>query len=326
MKAVVYEKYGPPEVLRVAEVEKPVPKDDEVLIRIRATAATVGDCNVRGFTFVPPGFKFIARLMFGLNKPKKPVIGVVFAGEVEETGRAVTLFKKGDAVYGIDGLKMGAYAQYKCLSEKGAVAAKPKNATFEEAAAIPFGALTAWSFLKEKVGVHAGQKVLVNGASGGVGNYAVQIAKYLGAEVTGVCSTGSMDFVRSLGADHVLDHTAPGFTLGNEEFDIVLNTVAAEPSFARYAGSLKPNGLYLAVAGGLKEMLQSLLPSMGGGRKVIAVFSSEKKESLEALTRLVDEGKLRPTIDRVFPLDEIVAAHRHVETAHKKGCVVISVQ
>ena len=324
MKAIVYTEYGPPDVLQLNEVEKPVPKDNEVLIRVCATSVTTGDVNARGFTFVPPGFGPLPRLMFGIRRPKKTILGVELAGEIEAVGKDVTLFKKGDQVFGIDSEHWGAYAEYVCRLESGALAIKPSNMSYEEAAAVPFGAGTALSFLR-KANIRRGQKALINGASGGVGTYAVQLAKYYGAEVTGVCSTSNLELVKSLGADKVIDYTQEDFTKNGETYDIILDAVVGKSSFSRCKGSLTPNGLYLAVAGGLKEAVQMLWSSMTGGKKVLFGPAAESKEDLVFLRELIEAGKIKAVIDRRYPLEQTVEAHRYADKGHKKGNVVITV-
>ncbi len=231
MKAIVYTEYGSPDVLRLKEVEKPTPQDNEVLIKVKATSVTTGDCNARGFVFVPPGFGPLARLMFGLRKPKRTILGTELAGEIEAVGKAVTLFKKGDQVFGATGTRLGAYAEYVCIPEAGALASKPANLTYQEAAAIPFGAATALYFLRDVAKIQRGQKILIIGASGGVGTYAVQLAKYYGAEVTGVCSTANVALVKSLGADKVIDYTQQDFTQNGETYDIIFDMVVARIRF-----------------------------------------------------------------------------------------------
>jgi NADPH:quinone reductase-like Zn-dependent oxidoreductase len=325
MKAMVYEKYGPPEVLHLKEVEKPEPKDNEVLIKVHAATVTTGDCNARGFTFVPPGFGPLPRLMFGLKKPKIAILGTELAGEIEAIGGTVTLFKKGDKVFGIGSDRFGAYAEYTCRSEKGALTLKPANLTYEEAAALPFGAGTALYFLRDMAKIKHGLKVLVNGASGGVGIYAVQLAKYYGAEVTGVCSTANVELVKSLGANKIIDYTKQDFTQNGETYDIIVDTVVGKTSFSRCKNSLKPKGQYLAIAGGLREMSQMLWTSIIGGRKVIFGSAAECKKDLVFIKELVEAGKLKPVIDRRYPLEQTAEAHRYVETGHKKGSVVITV-
>jgi len=326
MKAIVYTKYGSPDVLHFKEVEKPAPSDDEVLVRVHAATVTAGDVNVRGFTFVPPGFGPLPRLMFGLRKPKRTILGTELAGEIETVGKDVKLFKKGDQVFGIGSEIFGAYAEYACRPEKGALALKPANLTYDEAAAVPFGAGTALYFLRDMAKLQRGQKILVNGASGGVGVYAVQLAKYYGAEVTGVCSTTNVELVKSLGADKVIDYTKEDFTKNGETYDIILDTVVGKTSFSRCKGSLKQNGLYLAVAGGLQEAAQMLWTSITGGKKVIFGSPVERKEELIFIKELVEAGKIRPVIDRRYPLEQTAEAHRYVDKGHKKGSVVITVE
>jgi 2-desacetyl-2-hydroxyethyl bacteriochlorophyllide A dehydrogenase len=325
MKAIVYEKYGPPDVLQLQEVEKPAPRDNEVLIRVFATSVTTGDCNARGFVFVPPGFGLLPRFMFGLRTPKRTILGMELSGEIEAVGKDVELFRKGDQVFGILDTSFGAYAEYVCMPEKGTLAVKPANMTYEEAAAIPFGAITALRFLRDKGNVQSGQKVLINGASGGVGTYAVQLAKYYGAEVTGVCSTTNLELVRSLGADKVIDYTKEDFTQSGETYDMIFDTVVGKASFSGCRNSLKQNGLYLAVAGGLQEVVQMLWTSMIGSQKVLAGPALGRKEDLIFLKELVEAGKLKPVIDRRYPLEQTAEAHRYVDQGHKKGNVVITV-
>jgi NADPH:quinone reductase-like Zn-dependent oxidoreductase len=265
--------------------------------------------------------------MIGLRKPNKSILGADLAGEIEAVGKDVKLFKKGDQVYGSDGNGLGAYAEYKCMSEAGALTIKPANMSYEEAVAIPFGALTALYFLQDKGNIQSGQKVLINGASGSVGTAAIQLAKYFGAEVTGVCSTTNLELVKSLGADKVIDYTQQDFTASGETYDLILDPVVGKTSFSRCKNSLKQNGRYLAVAGGLPELIQMLWTSMIGSKKVIfgGGEACERKESLVFLKELIEVGKLRPVIDRRYPLEQIVEAHRYVDKGHKKGNVVITV-
>ncbi len=325
MKAIVYTEYGSPDVLQLKEVERPTPRDNEVLIRVYATTVTAGDVNARGFVFVPPGFGPLPRLMLGIRKPKKPILGVELAGEIEAVGKEVALFKKGDQVFGIDSDRWGAYAEYVCRTEAGALAIKPANMTYEEAAAVPFGAGTALSFLR-KANIRRGQKALINGASGGVGTYAVQLAKYYEAEVTGVCSTANLGLVKSLGADKVIDYTQEDFTKNGETYDIILDTVVGKTSFSRCKGSLTSEGLYLAVAGGLQEAVQMLWTSMTGGKKVLFGATTESKEDLLFLKELIEAGKIKAVIDRRYPLEQTAEAHRYADKGHKKGNVVITVE
>lgn len=327
MKAIVYTEYGPPEVLHLAEVEKPAPQEDEVLIKVYATTVNTGDVNARGFSFVPPGLGPLARVMMGVGGPKKPILGNEFAGEITAVGKDVRLFAVGDKVFGIDGEDAGAYAEYKCMPEARALVQKPDVLSFEEAAAIPAGAGTALYFLREKGNIQSGQQVLINGASGGVGTAAVQIAKAFGAEVTGVCGTRNMELVKKLGADKVIDYTKEDFTRNGETYDIILDSVVGKSSYARCKASLKKNGRYLAVAGGVNELLQMGWTSVVGSKKVFfgGGTASESKEILLFICDLVEAGQYRPVIDRRYPLEETAAAHRYVDTGHKTGNVVITV-
>jgi len=325
MKAIVYTQYGSPDVLQLKEVEKPTPKDNEVLIRIYATTVTAGDVNARGFVFVPPGFGPLSRLMFGLRKPKRTILGFELAGEIEAVGKDVKSFKPGDQVFGTTGASYGAYAEYTCMPEDGVLAIKPANMTYEEAAAVFFGASTALFFLRDQANIRSGQKVLINGASGGVGSYAVQLAKYYGAEVTGVCSTANLELVKSLGADKVIDYTQEDFTQNGETYDVILDMVVGKRSFSGCKNALKQNGLYLAGAGGLQAFAQMLWTSMVGGKKVIAGMAPERKEDLIFLKELIEAGKIRPVIDRCYPLEQTAEAHRYVDKGHKRGSVVITV-
>ena len=326
MKAVVCDKYGPPEVLMLKEVDKPVPRDNEVLVKVHATTVNAADCNVRGLVYIPTGLGFLAKLMLGFKKPKISILGSVLAGEIKAVGKDVKSFKPGDQVFGT-GAEMGAYAEYACRPEEGALAIKPGNITYEQAATVPYGALTALYFLRDKGRIKSGQKVLVKGASGGVGAFAVQLAKYFGAEVTGVCSTANLEFVRSLGADKVIDYTKEDFTQNGEKWDIIFDIVVGKTSFSRYKNSLNPRGYYLAVAGGLKDMIQMILTSMTGGRKVIfgGGAACEKKENLVFLKELIEEGKLKAIVDKSYPLEQIADAHRYVEAGHKKGNIAVRV-
>ena len=324
MKAATCEKYGPPEVLKIKEFDKPVPKDNEVLIKVHASSVNAADCNGRGLSQIPTGLGLVAKLMLGFNRPKINIHGSVFAGVVEEAGKNVKSFQKGDSVFGSSS-GLGAYAEYLCRPDEGAIAKKPENISFEQAATIPYGALTALYFLRDMAQIKKGQKVLVRGASGGVGSYAVQLAHYFGAEVTGVCSTANIDFVKSLGADQVIDYTKEDFTKKGEKWDIIFDIVVGKTSFSRFKSSLNPNGYYLAVAGGLVDAIHMVLTSITGGKKVIfgGGTACEKKENLVFLKELIETGKLKPVLDKTFPFDEIVEAHRYVENRLKKGNIAV---
>lgn len=324
MKAVVYEKFGPPEVLEFREVERPVPAGQEVLIKVHATTVNAADCNARGFSYIPNGLGFLARLMMGIRTPKINILGSALSGIVEEVGKDVQEFKTGDPVFG-SGPEMGAYADYVCRPENGALAMKPVNLSHEEAATVPYGALTALYFLRDKGRIGKGQKVLIKGASGGVGVFAVQLARYFGAEVTGVCSTANADLVKSLGAHRVIDYTREDFTRSGEKWDLIFDVVVGKTSFSQCKNSLTPHGYYLAVAGGLNDLLHMIRTSMTSGRKVIfgGGEACEKKENLVFLKELIEAGKLRSVVDRIFPLEEIVQAHRYVEQGRKQGNVAV---
>jgi len=332
VKAIVYTEYGSPDVLRLQEIDKPAPRDNEILIKIHATSVTYGDLRARNmgnisprqFTMLMP-FWLLTRMYFGFRKPKVNIPGAELAGEVEAVGRDVTRFRPGDQVFAYRGQSMGAYAEYLCMPEDGMVASKPTNMTYEEAAVIPYGANMALNFLR-KAHVQPGQKVLINGASGGIGSAAVQLARrHFGAHVTGVCGTPRLEFVRSLGADEVIDYTKEDFTTRGETYDLVLD-VLGKSSFSRCKSSLKPNGRYLLVSFKMKQLGQMLWTSMKGGKKVICALSPEKAEDLVFIKELAEAGKIKAVIDRRYPLEQAAEAHRYVETGQKQGNIVITVE
>ncbi|WP_127530975.1 NAD(P)-dependent alcohol dehydrogenase [Paenibacillus kobensis] len=323
MKAVVCTKYGGPEVLQLREVEKPSLKDDEVRIQIYSTTVTAGDCRVRGFS-PPPMFKIPMRFALGFTKPRKPILGVELAGVVEQTGRYVTRFKEGDHVFGSAGFAFGSYAEYSCLPEKSALAIKPAGLSFEEAAAVPVGGLTALHFLR-RGNIQSGHKVLIYGASGSVGSYAVQLAKYFGAEVTGVCSSANVELVRSLGADRVIDYTR-GETIGSgERYSIIFDTVGKSP-YPLCVSSLTDTGTYCQAVMSASHVLRGMWTTVTSGKKVIGGVSTERPEDLQFLAGLIEAGQLKPVIDRHYSLEQIADAHRYVDQGRKKGNVVIKVR
>ena len=326
MKAYTCEKYGPPEVLQLTEMEKPAPGDKDILIKVHATTVNAADCNTRGLTYIPNGLGLLAKLMLGWKKPKVGVLGSVLAGEVVETGSEVSSFKPGDRVYGTSD-KMGGYGEFACWPEGGALARIPDNLSFEQAAVVPYGGLTALYFLHVAAKVGKGQKVLINGASGGVGSYAVQLARHFGAEVTGVCSTKNMEFVRELGAHHVIDYTKQDPAASGEIYDIIFDVVVGKTSYRRFKRSLSPQGYYLAVAGGLGDMIQMIRTSFGKGRKVKfgGGTASEKPEFMALLNGLLETGELNPYIDKQFSFDELVEAHRYTESGARRGSVAVTV-
>ena len=319
MKAIVYTKYGAPEVLQLKEVEKPSPKDNEVLIKMFATTVSSGDARMRRAD------PFLVRLIGGFFKPKKPILGVDLAGEISEIGSAVTKFKKGDRVFGSSYPNFGCYAEYNCMTENGVLAIKPDNMIYEEAAAVFFGAHTALHFLR-KGNIQRGQKVMIYGASGSLGTYAVQLAKYYGAKVTGVCSTTNLALVNSLGADTSIDYTKEDFTKNGEIYDIIFDTTGKIP-FAGAVRSLHKKGCLLrAVHMSLKPILLGLWTTITSNKKIIAGVAEEKVEDLIFLKKLIEEGKLKPIIDRTYPLEQVAEAHRYVDKGHKKGNVVLTIQ
>ena len=304
MRAIVYTQYGPPEVLRLQEVVKPAPRDKEVLVTVHATTVTIGDTIMRSLNIPLPAWQRVfARLYLGILKPRRAILGMELAGEIEAIGKAVTRFKPGDQVFAsIFAVNFGGYAEYKCLPENGVLALKPNNLTYEEAAAVPGAGQTAWHCLK-KGNIQPGQKVLVYGASGAVGTYAVQlVSRHFGADVTGVCSGANLELVKSLGASRVLDYTRQDFTQSGEMYDVIFDAVG-KLAAAQSKKALKPGGVYLNVH----------VDSDGG----------DMLENLLRIKELIETGKLKPVIDRVYPFEQIVEAHRYVEQGHKKGNVVI---
>lgn len=322
MKAAVYTKYGPPEVLKIKKIEKPTPQDNEILVKVHATSVTSGDTRVRGFR-VPLSFWFFARIVLGFRGPKTKILGGELAGEIESVGKDVKNFKKGDQVFAYPGHHGGGYAEYTCLEEDSAVAIKPSNLKFKEAAAVPFGGNTALHFLKQAK-LQKGQKVLIYGASGSVGTYAVQLAKYFGAEVTGVCSTVNIDLVKSLGADKVIDYNKDDFSKNGEIYDVIMDAVGKAPISACMR-SLKGEGIYLQVVADPATSIKMKWAGMNSSKILIGGTAIPESENLMFLKELIEAGKIKPVIDRIYPLEQIVDAHRYADKGHKKGNVVINI-
>jgi NADPH:quinone reductase-like Zn-dependent oxidoreductase len=320
MQACVYEEYGPAEVVRVDEVTKPAVKDDEVLVRVHAASVTTADWRFRASAF-PGIFWLPGRLMLGLARPRNPILGMDFSGVVEETGRAVTRFRPGDRVFG--SATRGAHAEYVAVRESAAMMHKPEGLTHEQAAAIPFGGNSALAFLRDVAAVQPGQRVLVVGASGGVGVWAVQLAKHFGAEVTGACSTPNVELVRSLGAHRVVDYTSEPLMKKGDDYDLIFDTVGVT-TFASCEEALAERGVYVPLNAWVHHWAQALWSSLRNGKRLKAGISSNTVEGLEALVSLIESGAIRPVVDRVYPMEAIAAAHRHVDSRHKRGSVIVS--
>lgn len=321
MKAAVYHRYGAPDVLELEDIPAPTPKDDEVLVEIHATTVTAGDWRARSLQ-MPPGFGLLARLVFGVFGPRQPVLGTELAGKVVAVGKAVTRFAVGDEVFAFPGAKMGCHAEYRCISQDGPIARKPPRLTYEQAASLSFGGTTALHFLR-KANVQPGERVLVVGASGGVGTAAVQLAKHFGAEVTGVCSTANVELVRSLGADHVIDYTAQDFTRTGQTWDVIVDTTGTAP-FSRIEPALRDGGRLLAVLGGLGDLLRAPWVALTSRKKIIAGPAPASADDLRLLAELAEAGTLKAVVDRSYPLAQIVEAHRYVDTGRKRGSVVMT--
>jgi len=322
MKAIACTKYGLPDVLQLKEVAKPIPKDNEVLIRIYATTVTAGDSEIRRSKF-PIYFWLLMRIWMGLRRPRR-ILGMELAGEIEAVGKGVKLFKEGDQVFGPTGMSLGGYAEYKCLGEKGVLATKPANMTYEEAAAVSIGGLEALHLLR-RGSIQSGQKVLIYGASGSIGTFAVQLARYYGAEVTAVGGPASLELLKSLGADKVFDYTKEDFTKNGEIYDVIFDAVG-KSSFSSSIRSLKKKGIYLLASPGLSHMVRGPWTSMTSSKKVVYGAVGWKTEDLVFLKELVEAGKLKSVIDRRYPLEQIAEAHRYVDKGQKIGNVVITVE
>lgn len=328
MKTVVWTKYGSPEGLKLQEVEKPVPKDDEILVKIHATTVTAGDCEMRRLE-LPLMLSFPVRVYAGLLKPKRiPILGQELAGEVEQVGKDVTSFQVGDQVFGTTGFGFGAYAEYTCLpgepdDAQGALALKPANLTFEEAAAVPTAAFEALHYVR-KAKVQQGTKVLIIGAGGSIGTFSIQLARQVGAEVTGVDRTAKLDLIRSLGADHVIDYTEEDYTKSDESYDLIIDVVGRK-GVSRRLKLLKPGGTYYLAYAGLSHVVLSLWTSLTSNKRLKIESANQTKKDLIFLKELIEAGKLESVVGHVFPLEQTAEAHRHVETGHKRGSIAITV-
>lgn len=324
MKAIVYHRYGGPDVVALAEVPKPVPQNNEVLISIRATTVATGDWRARSLK-MPRGFGLMARPVFGLFRPRQPILGTELAGEIEAVGNAVTRFAVGDRVFAFTGANYGCHAEYRTMPEDGLIALKPENLSFDEAAALSFGGTTALPFLRDRAGIKAGDSVLVVGASGAVGSAAVQIARHFGADVTGVCSTANIDLVRSIGANQVVDYTQDDVATRRGTYDIIFDTTGTVP-FARGEAMLKPGGRLVVVLGSLATVLGVGRPSKASGKSVIASVAKVRPGDMQFLAELAETGAYRPVIDRSYPLAHAAKAHAYVDTGRKRGSVILTIE
>ncbi|MBN1965077.1 MAG: NAD(P)-dependent alcohol dehydrogenase [Anaerolineae bacterium] len=322
MKAIVWTQYGPPEGLQLKEVPQPTPKDNQVLIKVHATTVTAGDCETRSLK-VPLLLRLPMRLYMGPIRPRGMILGQELAGEVEAVGKDVTRFKPGDQIFAAPGISFGGYAEYACLGEDAVMALKPANMSYEEAAAVPVAGLEALYFLR-KGNIQRGEKVLIVGAGGSIGTFGVQLARYYGAEVTALDSTGKLDMLRSIGADHVIDYTREDFTRSGETYDVIFDVIGKSP-FTGSLRSLKPQGRYLLANPQLSHLVRGPWGSLTSGRRIVSGGATQLTEDLVHLRGLIEAGAIRTIIDRTYPLAQMVEAHRYVETGQKKGHVVITV-
>jgi len=322
MRAIVYTKYGSPDVLQVKEIEKPKLGDDELLIKIHAAEATKADCELRSFKFAVKWFWLPLRMAMGLTRPRNPVLGGYFAGEIEAVGKDVSKFRKGDQVFGTTKLRMGAYGEYVCLPASYTIVPKPHNISFEEAAAVPLGGLNALHFMR-RANIRNGEKVLVNGAGGSIGTFAVQLAKAMGGEVTAVDSTIKEQMLRRVGADHFFDYTKEDFTKSGQTYDVIFDMVARN-SYSACVKSLAPKGRYLMGNPRISDMLRSVLTCSFTDKTAIFGFAGEKEQELVELKEMIEAGKIKPIVDKIYSIDQAAEAHRRVETEQRLGIVVIS--
>ncbi len=324
MKAIIWTKYGPPDVLELQEIDKPVPKDTEILVKIHTTTVTAGDCEMRNLKF-PIWVRLPMRLYVGFIKPTRvTILGGYLAGEVEAVGQSVRRFNVGDEIFGFSGMGFGSYAEHICLPESSIVVAKPVNMTYEEAAPVPLGGLEALHFLR-KANIQPGQRILINGAGGSIGTYTVQLARHYGAEVTAVDSIDKLDMLRSLGSDRVIDYTKEDFSKNKKKYDVIFDVVQ-KSSFSKIIRSLNENGIYLMTNPTMFKMIRGLWVSKTTSKKVIFEFTSPNTDDLNTLKEMIEAGKLKTVIDRRYPLEQVPDAHRYVESGLKKGNVVISIE
>ena len=323
MKAITYSSYGPPDVLGLKEVEKPIPRNDEVLIRVRAAEATKSDCEMRSFNFSVKWFWLPLRVALGVRRPKRQVLGGYFCGEIESLGQDVTQFTKGDQVFGTAGLRLGAYGDYVALPAGYTIVAKPTNMSFEEAAAVPLGGLNALHFMR-RAKIQSGEKVLINGAGGSIGAHGVQIAKSMGAQVTAVDSTIKEDLLRRIGADHFIDYTEEDFAASGQTYDVIFDMVAGS-SYSACMKALKSNGRYLSGNPRLSVMLRSVFTTRFTKRTASFAFARETKEELLALKQMIEREEIRSIVDRIYSMEQAADAHRRVETEQRLGAVVIAI-
>lgn len=322
MKAVVYTKYGPPDVLQLKLIDKPTPKSNEILVKVHAVEAAKTDCELRSFNFAVKWFWLPLRLVLGLTKPKRQVLGGYFAGEIESAGKDVSRFKKGTQIFGSTTLRMGGYGEYMCLPASCTLAPKPDNMSFEEAAAVPLGGLNALHFMR-KANIRKGEKVLINGAGGSIGTFAVQIAKSMGAEVTAVDSAIKKEMLLHIGADHFFDYSKEDFSISGQSYDVIFDMVA-KSSYSKCVRALNPNGRYLMGNPRLSDMLRSILTTLFTDKRAIFIFAGELEEELLALKEMIEAGKIKSVIDKIYPLEQAAEAHRRVETEKRRGIVVLS--
>jgi len=323
MKAITYTNYGPPDVLQLKEVGQPIPKDDEILIRVRAAEATKADCEMRSFKFAVKWFWLPLRMALGVRKPRRQILGGYFSGEIEACGKDVTNFSAGEQVFGAAGLRLGAYGEYVALPASYTIVAKPGTMSFAEAAAVPLGGLNALHFMR-RAKIQAGEKVLINGAGGSIGTHAVQIAKSMGAEVTAVDSTIKEDMLRRIGADHFINYTKGDFADSGQTYDVILDMVAGN-SYTASIKALNPNGRYFTGNPRLSVMLRSVFTTRFTNKTASFAFAGETKDELLALKEMIEDGRIESIVDKVFPMEQAAEAHRRVETEQRLGAIVIAI-